>query len=406
MNIIYVDNNATTRVAPEVFEAHHALPHRRLLQPELDVRAGARARPRPSPQRARRSPDCLGDARPAEILFTSCATESNNTAIFGAIAGQPGPAPHHHHRGRAPGRLRGLQGSRSARASRSTFLPVDRDGSIDVTEFVRALRPDTLLVTIMHANNETGVIFPIEELARLTKETDPSIIFHTDATQTVGKLPIDLDGAFKHVDLLSFSGHKLHAPKGVGALFIRRGTPLPAVPARRAPGGRTPGRHRERAPSSSASPRPCELAMEHHDEDEARIRGMRDRLERELDGADPLPRGQRQERPAAAQHPQRRLPLHRGRGHPLPAQRPRHLRLQRFGLHLGLPRAVPRPPGHAHPVHRRSTARCASASAATTPTRRSTRSSRSSPGSSTACAGSRPTGMRRRTSRGPRPWRC
>ena len=97
-----------------------------------------------------------------------------------------------------------------------TFLGVDRDGNLDIGEFIRALRPDTLLVTIMHANNETGVIFPIEQLSRLTKETDPAIVFHTDATQSVGKMPIDLQREFQHVDLLSFSGHKFHAPKGIG----------------------------------------------------------------------------------------------------------------------------------------------------------------------------------------------
>ena len=103
---------------------------------------------------------------------------------------------------------------------------MDRAGTLDLRTFIAALRPDTLIVAVMHANNETGVIFPVEQLARVTKETDPSILFLTDATQTAGKLPLDLRGALAQVDLLAFSGHKLHAPKGVGALFVRRGTPI------------------------------------------------------------------------------------------------------------------------------------------------------------------------------------
>jgi cysteine desulfurase len=163
-----------------------------------------------------------------------------------------------------------------------TFLPVDGDGNLDVREFIRAISSDTLLVTIMHANNETGTIFPIEQLARVTKETDPSIVFHTDATQSVGKLPIDLGGDYRHVDLLSFSGHKLHAPKGIGALFIRRGTPCrPFMIGGHQEEGRRAGTENVAYIVSLA--RAVALAAENREQDEARMQKLRDRLEQALE---------------------------------------------------------------------------------------------------------------------------
>jgi hypothetical protein len=159
-----------------------------------------------------------------------------------------------------------------------TLLPVDKDGNMDVDDLVRALTPETLLVTIMHANNETGVIFPIERLSSLTKQTDPSIIFHTDATQTVGKLPMDLGGPLRHVDLLSFSGHKLHAPKGIGALYVKKGTPCkPFMLGGHQESGRRGGT--ENVPFIVALAKALELAEADRDEDEARILKLRDHLE-------------------------------------------------------------------------------------------------------------------------------
>jgi cysteine desulfurase len=148
-----------------------------------------------------------------------------------------------------------------------------------MSEFVRALRPDTLLVTVMHANNETGVVFPIEELSRVTKETDPSIVFHTDATQTVTKLPIDLVGGFKHVDLLSFSGHKIHAPKGVGVLYLKKGTPCrPFMIGGHQESGRRAGT--ENVAFIAGLAKALELATKDHESVETHIAKLRERLER------------------------------------------------------------------------------------------------------------------------------
>jgi cysteine desulfurase len=280
VDVIYLDNNATTSVAPEVVEAITPYLTSEYFNPS-SMYESARG-PADAIARSRKTvARLLGNARPDEILFTSCATESNNTAVLGTIAANP-ERRHIITTSVEHPAIDMVVKDLQRRGFEVDFLPVDTQGRFDVRDFVRALRPDTLLVSMMHANNETGVIFPIDEMARLTKETDPSIVFHTDATQSVGKLLIDLRGTHRHVDLLSFSGHKLHAPKGVGALFIRRGTPCrPYLLGGHQEDGRRGGT--ENVAFIVGLARALELAMATHDEDERRIRALRDRLQHELE---------------------------------------------------------------------------------------------------------------------------
>ena len=282
---IYLDNNATTCVAPEVLEAMTPFLTTDYWNPSS---AYEQARPAATAiARARESAaKFLGGVSTDEILFTSCATESINAAIYGAVRANPArrhivtttvehPAVFEVCKDLARG---GFD---------VDFLPVDRQGRLAVADYVRALRPDTLLVAVMHANNETGVVFPVAELARIAKETDVGILFLTDATQTAAKLPLDLTAELANVDLLAFSGHKLHAPKGVGALFVRRGTPIrPYLIGGHQEKGRRAGT--ENVPYIAGLGRALELALEDHDAVERRIRTLRNRLERELSARIPL----------------------------------------------------------------------------------------------------------------------
>jgi cysteine desulfurase len=284
MQIVYADNNATTKVAPEVLEAMLPYLTQEYFNPSSMYEA-SRAAAEAISEARKKIAAAFGGVHPQEVLFTSCATESNNTAILGTAKANPN---RRHVITTAVEHPAVLEVCRDlARAGYEvTFLPVDRRGELNIDEFVRALSPETLLVSIMHANNETGVIFPVAELSRLTKETDPSIVFHTDATQTAGKLPLDLRREFAHVDLLSFSGHKLHAPKGVGALYIKRGTPCrPYLIGGHQEDGRRGGT--ENVPYIVGLARAVELAMATREEDEARVEKMRNRLESGLLAAIP-----------------------------------------------------------------------------------------------------------------------
>ena len=276
--LIFADNNATTAVAPEVvaamqpfFGPEYFNPSS-MYEPALKVAGALKA--------ARRTvAEFLGGAEPAEVVFTSCATESNNAAIFGVAAANPARRHILTSRVEHPAVLEVCR-EMQRRGWEVTYLPVDRQGQIATADFVRALRPDTLLVSLMHANNETGVVWPVADWARIAKETDREIVFHTDATQTAGKLPLDLAGEMQHVDLLSFSGHKMHAPKGVGALYVRRGTPLrPYLLGGHQEAGRRGGT--ENVPYIAGLARACELAREHA-ADMERIARLRDGLEADI----------------------------------------------------------------------------------------------------------------------------
>lgn len=277
--VIYLDNNATTRIAPEVLEA--MLP---FLTEEYFNPSSAYERARTAGQALAKArsqvAQFLGGVEPAEILFTACATESVNTAIFGAAKANPNRRHVITTTVEHPAVVEVCR-ELERMGYEVGWLPVDRQGRIDLASFIRALRHDTLLVATMHANNETGVVFPIAELARLTKETDPTILFFTDATQTAGKIPLDLTGEFSNVDMLAFSGHKLHAPKGIGALYTRRGTPIrPFMLGGHQESGRRAGT--ENVPYIVGLGAAVQLALSDHDTVEPRIQGLRDRLEREL----------------------------------------------------------------------------------------------------------------------------
>ncbi|HZI61665.1 MAG TPA: cysteine desulfurase NifS [Pyrinomonadaceae bacterium] len=267
--MIYLDNNATTRVAPEVVEA---------MQPYLSEFFGnpssahtlGRAMRQAVEEARQQVATLIGASDTNEIVFTSCGSESDNWAIRGALASQPGKkhivttlVEHE--------AVRNVCSALEGEGYEVSWIGVNAYGEIDLDSLRDALRSDTALVSVMLANNETGVLFPVNEIGSLVRKRSKAL-FHVDGVQAVGKIPIDLTG----VDLFALSGHKLHAPQGIGALYIREGVSLPSYII----GG---AQEQGRRAGTSAVPNivglgaACKLAQE--DDDHSRIRDLRDRLE-------------------------------------------------------------------------------------------------------------------------------
>lgn len=277
--MIYLDNNATTRVPQEVVDAMIPYFSETYFNPssmyeaaKLSASALERSRERVA--------SFLGAEKASEILFTSCATESNSTAICGAAAANPTRKHIITSDVEHPAVL-----AVCAELERNGYevdrIGVNERGEIDMKAFVKALRPGkTLMVSIMYANNETGVVFPIERLAAITKATDPKILFHTDATQAAGKIALSMKDTLKDVDFLSFSGHKIHAPKGVGVLYIRTGAACrPFLYGGHQERGRRGGT--ENIPYIVGLAKACELAEKSIAESD-KMSALRDRLEEGL----------------------------------------------------------------------------------------------------------------------------
>ncbi len=275
MKRIYFDHNATTPIAPEVLAA--MLPY---LTEEYGNASSIHAygqNARGAVEQARSSVAALVGARAADIMFTSGGTESNNHAILGAVAAAPGKAKHvitsaiEHVAVLDPCRALAKNGIDL------TVLPVDHEGLVNPEDLRRAIRPETVLITLMLANNEIGTIEPIEEIGKIAAEK--GIVFHTDAVQAAGKIPIDVEKL--GVDQLSISAHKFCGPKGVGALYIRKGTQLgPLMYGGHSERDRRPGT--EDVAAIAGMGKAAELALRGMRVESDRISGMRDRLERGL----------------------------------------------------------------------------------------------------------------------------
>jgi cysteine desulfurase len=280
MRRVYLDNNATTAVAPEVFEA---------MQPYFLSDYGNASsihwfgqQAKAAMEEAREQVAKLINARASEIAFTSGGTESDNTALFGVVGAARSESKHvittsiEHH-----AVLHSTQ-ALERQGVRITFVRVGASGIVDPADIERAIRPDTVLISVMHANNELGTIQPLSEIGRIARQHD--IYFHSDAVQSAGKIPVDVEKL--GVDLISLSAHKFHGPKGVGALYVRKGTELrPLLYGGHHERDRRPGT--ENVPGIVGLGKAAELARLHLGENAERIATLRDRLEQGILGSIP-----------------------------------------------------------------------------------------------------------------------
>jgi len=276
---IYLDNNATTKVDEAVFEEMRPYFCELYGNPSSMHFFGGQVQGKVVEAR-KRVADLLG-ASPEEIIFTACGTESDNAAIRSALEVLPERRHVITSRVEHPAVLTQCR-NLAQKGYRVTEIGVDGEGRLDMDEYRAAVDKDTAIVSLMWANNETGVIFPIEEAAAIARSK--GALFHTDAVQAVGKIPINMAGSC--VDMLSLSGHKLHAPKGIGVLYLRRGTPFrPFLVGGHQEKSRRAGT--ENAAAIIALGKACELAAQYMELENSQVRAMRDRLQDSLMAAIP-----------------------------------------------------------------------------------------------------------------------
>ena len=272
MKRVYFDNNATTPLAPEVFEVMRPYMLEDFGNASSIHWFGQRAKA--GVEKAREQVARLLNARNTEIVFTSGGTESDNTAILGIVEAARGERKHvvtttiEHPAVLSTAKLL------EKRGVSVTYVRVGSTGVIDPDDVANALRPETVLISVMHANNELGTIQPLEEIGRMARERD--IYFHTDAVQSTGKIPVDVEKL--GVDLLALSAHKLNGPKGVGALYVRKGTILrPLLHGGHHERDRRPGT--ENVAGIVGLGAAAEIARAHMNEEITRVAALRDRLE-------------------------------------------------------------------------------------------------------------------------------
>ena len=276
MNPVYLDNNATTRVDPEVVAAMLPFFTEQFGNPSSIHAFGASVGAAVKTARGQLQ-KLLGCAHDHEIIYTSGGTEANNSAILSALESMPDRDEIVTSKVEHPAILSLCQHLEKIGRAKVHYIGVDSMGRLDIEAYRAALSEKTAVVSIMWANNETGTIFPIDGLADLAKEK--GALFHTDAVQAVGKVPISLKDS--SVDMLSLSGHKLHAPKGIGALYVKRGVRFkPLLRGGHQERGRRAGT--ENAPAIIALGKAAELALAHMQEEQTRVKAMRDLLEKAL----------------------------------------------------------------------------------------------------------------------------
>jgi len=277
--VYYFDNNATSMVAPEVRDEMMPFFNELYGNPSSMHFFGGENQKYVDLGRARVA-GLLG-VKPEEIIFTSCGTESDSTAILSALRSNPQKRHFITTAVEHPAVIE-LGRSLEKKGYRVTYLPVDGEGRIDLEDLKKALSPDTALVSMMWANNETGVVFPVEEAAAVTRANGS--LFHTDAVQAAGKVRIDLSKT--DIDMLSLSGHKLHAPKGIGVLFVRKGVKFtPFLLGGHQERGRRAGT--ENVPYIAGLGKAAELAVTNLDKERKYVRALRDKLQAGLVAAVP-----------------------------------------------------------------------------------------------------------------------